>query len=730
MKKYGKMFKMLGVAFLLIVLGFITIFTWKYIKSNKEYTFEFTRDEFGKTKDGIMVKCVTPDDKVWENNQAVSEYKIGAQYDFYIQNDTDYKFIAWGGDISIPGDWEIDSYWNFEYEQEEKTIDFKAVGDNIDVIRPGADAKVGCVINSNELLKPQKIMLHGYFGVDVWDIILFKVLVCCSLIWIGTALSMLVLNTKQLEYLQKQMYDAQIIKGLASIYSTVMVVSFEDGSIELYNSDEAAKYLDVGNAISGGYDAGIEFYSRFIVDYDNQKIKDEVGNLEKLRDNLEKNGNLIYRYQVEKNKDEEIYFEAVYVMLEDKKHCAIMFKNVDTEKKKELRYQTELRNAVIEADKANKSKSDFLARTSHEIRTPMNAIVGMTDIIAKGELDEEQKKYLSVIKSSGHALLEIINDILNLAKAESGTMELNEAGYSLRKLLDELQLLLQTRTEGKDLLVQVNIDEKLPELLYGDELKLRQIIINLANNAIKYTREGNVVLGIFVEKITEQDVKFKVSVKDTGIGIKDEDKKKLFDAFSQVDVKKNREIEGTGLGLSIAKQMVELMGGRIQVESTYGEGSEFYFVIAQKIYHGEEIKEDTVQVQEISIDEDLYTGNILVVDDNEINLDIAKFAFEQLGMKVEVADSGEKAFEMAEDTQYDIIFMDQNMPGMDGVETMKKIKSSEVYSSRDYKTPFIALTADGTDTTRDMLLGEGMKECLLKPIEIEKAKQVIRKILK
>lgn len=238
---------------------------------------------------------------------------------------------------------------------------------------------------------------------------------------------------------------------------------------------------------------------------------------------------------------------------------------------------------VQEAEAANEAKSAFLSNMSHEIRTPMNAIVGMTEIMLRGDVTEEQEEYLSNIKVSGDALLNIINDILDFSKIESGKMELVEEDYAPMSMISDLGIMFLTRIGEKNVELLYDIDPTLPKTLHGDGLRVRQIIINILNNAVKFTERGYVKLSIKVEDKTEQDLVLAVSIKDSGSGIREEDQKKLFQSFSQVDSRKNHSKEGTGLGLAICRQLVEMMGGQIGVRSTYGQGSEFYFTIRQKI---------------------------------------------------------------------------------------------------------------------------------------------------
>ncbi len=380
------------------------------------------------------------------------------------------------------------------------------------------------------------------------------------------------------------------------------------------------------------------------------------------------------------------------------------------------------------ADEANMAKSMFLSNMSHEIRTPMNAIVGMTQIMLSGEQSKENIEYLQNIKGSGNALLGIINDILDFSKIESGKLDIIPDEYEPFRMINELKVIFQTRVGDKPIRLSYDIDPALPAKLYGDEGRIRQVIINLVNNAIKFTDVGFVKLSVSGEKIDAENLKMSVSVKDSGLGIKPEDMERLFESFAQLDAKKNRAKEGTGLGLSISKNLVELMGGELLVTSDYGSGSEFSFTINQNII-------DSTPAAEYNYEEEMdsdvsYTApgaKILLVEDNAVNVKVVKGLLAPLKMDIEVAENGLASLRKVSENQYDLIFMDHMMPVMDGVEATQKIRGFK----GDYfaKVPIIALTANATLGAQETFMDAGMNDFIGKPIDITEMKKKIYKWL-
>ena len=390
----------------------------------------------------------------------------------------------------------------------------------------------------------------------------------------------------------------------------------------------------------------------------------------------------------------------------------------------------ELENARVKAEKANAAKSEFLANMSHEIRTPLNGILGTNEILMKENKDEELNHYFKDIKEAGNSLLTIINDILDTSKIESGKLELVCENYETEELLRNCHNLVKKRAEDKGLKLDFKIDSGIPRVLYGDEIRIRQVITNILTNAVKYTESGSVLLTAFSEDLGDDTVNLNISVKDTGIGIKEEDLSKLFKTFERLDLSRNRTIEGTGLGLHLVRDLVSLMDGNVSVKSTYGEGSEFSVVIPQKVIDRTGIGAFNVEENDNSITTEelpeLREANILVVDDVRMNLKVIQGLLKDTPLKLSLSTSGEGSIAMCRDKAFDMILMDHMMPEMDGVEAMEHIKKE---CPLNFETPIIVFTANAISGVKEEYLSKGFVDYISKPVTRENLYNTIYKYL-
>ncbi len=386
------------------------------------------------------------------------------------------------------------------------------------------------------------------------------------------------------------------------------------------------------------------------------------------------------------------------------------------------------------ADSANKAKSDFLSSMSHEIRTPINAIMGMDEMILRETKEPATLEYAQNLQHAAKNLLSLINDILDLSKIEAGKMEIIPVEYHLSSVLNDLVNMIQARAEKKGLELIVEADKNIPSLLFGDEIRVKQIITNLLTNAVKYTEKGSVTLQVNYLNIDADNIYLCISVSDTGIGIKEEDIKKLFSAFERIEEERNRTIEGTGLGMNITKQLLNMMGAELSVSSVYGQGSNFRFQVAQKVMDREPIgdfeeayKRSLAQREEYHESFKAPNAKILIVDDTYMNLTVIKGLLKQTQIKIDTAGSGQECLDMVQKVKYDIIFLDHMMPEMDGIETLEKMKKLPDNLNED--TPVISLTANAISGAREQYIAAGFKDYLTKPVNCDQLEALIVKYL-
>lgn len=435
---------------------------------------------------------------------------------------------------------------------------------------------------------------------------------------------------------------------------------------------------------------------------------------------------------------------------ENARHMEMEVQMIEEKNQELMIANEEAEKAKADAIAAANAKSVFLANMSHEIRTPINAILGMDTMILRECNDNEILEYAGNIQSASQTLLSLINDILDFSKIETGKLELVAGDYALSSLINDVYHMLISKAKEKGLALNVESDKNLPAKLYGDEVRIRQIIVNILNNAIKYTQKGSVTLTVEMsdmklsdmpdhsndsksENITDKNTIITFRIADTGIGIKKENISHLFDSFSRFDEEKNKYLEGTGLGLAITKQLVDLMNGEIVVTSEYGKGSVFTVSIPQKIISDLKIGDISEKYNEPSNKKkkkSTFTApdaNVLVVDDVKMNINVFKALLKRTEINVDSAMSGSEALDMIKEKKYDIIFLDHMMPDMDGIETYQNMKMLEDNPNKD--TTVVMLTANAIMGAKEEYLGIGFSDYLSKPVQAPKLEAMILKYL-
>ncbi|MBR5407605.1 MAG: response regulator [Lachnospiraceae bacterium] len=500
--------------------------------------------------------------------------------------------------------------------------------------------------------------------------------------------------------------------------SEAVITVDSEGKITFFNKPAEKLFPELGDKLMGD-------------DPDPELLKDVCDILES-GEPLKLNGK-IYTPKANRLTEDEKNVGTLYTLTDDSEH---------------YRYMDELRAQMQIADEANEAKSQFLANMSHEIRTPINAVLGFNEMIlreCKGAKDPEEEtdsdtaisnigSYAVNIKNAGSNLLSIINGILDISKIEAGRMDIVDAPYALSSLLNDVSNMVFFKAKEKGLEFTVDVDENLPDELCGDKARIRQVITNILANAVKYTDKGSVRLTVRGQEDMKiepgQLLNLKIEVKDTGIGMKEEDIDKLFTKFQRLDLTHNSTIEGTGLGLAISRQLMNMMGGNIKVESKYGEGSTFVMELPQKIVSIEPVGDFKTRfekdLKEAKSSEEVFMApdaHILVVDDTRVNLTVARGLLKNTGIRIDTAASGSEAIEKTLKETYDLILMDQRMPGMDGTQALKVIRDQE--KGKNLDTPVICLTADAIIGAKERYIAEGFSDYLAKPINNHELLQIM-----
>lgn len=394
----------------------------------------------------------------------------------------------------------------------------------------------------------------------------------------------------------------------------------------------------------------------------------------------------------------------------------------------------DLASAVLIANDANEAKTHFLSNMSHEIRTPINTVLGLNEMVIRESREKIIRGYAKDIKSAGNTLLSLINDVLDTSRIEAGKLEIIPSKYDLSSLINDISNMNMQRAQDKGLEYIVKVDEKTPHLLRGDDIRIKQCVLNIMSNAVKYTEKGSVTLEVGFAKVSEKEIFLSVSVTDTGRGIKPDDLDKLFVPFERIEEEKHRQTEGTGLGMNITQNLLKLMDSELRVESKYGEGSSFKFSVKQEVLDWEpvgNIEESFAKLRDSEghYQESFHAPNakLLVVDDSSVNLMIVEGLLSKTEMQMDFVESGEEAIKKSAETKYDLILIDHMMPNMDGIETLHHLREDE--ESLNSNTIMIALTANVVAGARERYLRDGFNDYLGKPIEPEKLEAAIRNYL-
>jgi len=606
------------------------------------------------------------------------------------------------------------------------------VGENI--VKEKTSVGAGLIVYAKDFVDLSDYELKYYTKHRFTEGIVFKLIIIFGSIWVALSViifAMIYTYTRTVRAVES--VNNSIINGLSVEYRTLWLINVKDRTIKLMrNQDE----ILINNAVelASGFedcDTAIKYYIDHYVDKaDTTRVWRSV-KFDNLINKVEEEKFYTVSYLHRDEDEGERYYQMVFVKVvcAGEENIVLGYRDVDKFERERLERNKQLEHALEAANDANRSKSIFLANMSHEIRTPINAILGMDTMILRESNEENVKGYARDIKSASNTLLALINDILDFSKIESGRTEIVPANYRLDSVLTDIINMIKPKADEKDLEFEVSTGRNMPAQLYGDEIRVKQVILNILNNAVKYTNKGKIKFSVGYVKKDESTCALKVAVSDTGVGIKSEDIENLFSPYYRLNDAKNRTIEGTGLGLTITKALLEKMGSELNVESVYGEGSTFSFVIEQKIWgndvvdkylakvHTEEEKPESFHAREAAV---------LVVDDVEMNLIVIKNLLKRVCICPDTCLSGSDALELVSTKKYDLLLLDAMMPGMSGEDTLKAIRNSDGINA---KIPAIVLTANAIVGAKEEYLKAGFDEYLSKPVDGDALEDMLQKYL-